>query len=75
LSTCETAEKLTNFDIATIFSKTVVFRRGTVLLQQPESQQVEAGGSAQFTCSALTDPALLPSLTIAWLRNEKPIGE
>jgi hypothetical protein len=49
-------------------------RRGTVLLRQPESQQVDAGGSAQFTCSALTDPALLPSLTISWLRNEKPIG-
>jgi hypothetical protein len=37
--------------------------------------QVAAGGSAEFSCSALTDPALLPSLTVTWLRNEKPLGK
>ena len=50
-------------------------RRGTVLVAEPENVQVAAGGSAEFTCSVLTDPALTSSLTTTWLRNEKPIGK
>jgi hypothetical protein len=55
--------------------KNFLTRRGTVVLLSPESVQVVAGGSAQFNCSASTDPSLTHSLTTTWLRNEKPVGK